>query len=500
MEEDVDSALHRRLWQKPWFVVLAVFGAGVLLTAAVCLDVPGFLRGHTDLFGNYVFEEEREEARDVMTPMERVHAELFPHWLIAQANRRPDAPAQFAALREALTDDALRVVADELHAAAQNGAIARAPVAETDAGSVDAGPVDADVRPPYELLLARWNARLKELDEPFYVTGSVSGTPAGPALICEFYRHLASPSVVVGDLEVPTVILQRIDRTNIVESYLGVAHRGGTAIVVTDRILDLATDDVWLMLHAETQPAEPLAQAYATAIRAEAEVGLGASTVATLAGAAIHRRAILDTVASVLDRRSCGNTMQFGTIAWDGMNPRTLDRLDAYAERDKIQPCPTMTFAEADALRAASEALQSDTTKQALEALVAWLTRMIALHEARHVADELELGRLDDPASCPGCPARMHRSTRAELSAYVASFAWSDSPATAMYQACTVRGGPHGRAMRFVNAQLGRRCTDPPPADLAQRAQELQQVLLGIAPPMELPQQFPSHLEIHRFR
>ena len=507
MDDDFRDDVPRTLLQRPqfWFVVplLACF----VLAAALCLDVPGFVKGETDLLGNYVFEAEREDAAAQMTPMERVHAELFPAWLIARANEWPDAQTKFDALRDAADDEMLRTVLDELRAAMDDGSIFRPPVSSValpDMGELapDAGTITTaePARPIHVELLQRWNERLARLEQPFYITGSVSTVSRGAALIGEFYRRLGAPPVMVGARLVPTVILQRIDRTNIVEAYLGVAHPGGTAIVVTDRILDLATDDVWLMFNPETAPMDELAQAYIDVIRREATAGLGADTVARLAAAAEHRRRLLDTIAGVYERASCGNTMRFGTITWDGLNPRDLDRLDAYAERDKIQPCPAMKFAEVDALREASAALQTDATKQALESLVAWLTKMIALHEARHVADELELGRLEDPADCPGCPERMHRNTRAELSAYVASFAWSESPATALYQACTVRGGPHRRAVGFINQQLGRHCTDPPPPDLAEQAQQLQRLLIGSAPPMSLNADFPDRLEIHRFR
>lgn len=507
--DEIGGAVPRKFWQKTWVWIIGSMLLFAGLVALLFFDVSGFIAGETDLFGNYRFEEEQQVARAGMTPMERVHAETFPRWLIAEANRWSNAQERFDELRSAITDEELGEVLDELKASIDSGEITNPPqvirfrLRDHDTG-VDAGSIaDVEEPPPtypHVELLRRWNERLEELGEPFYVTGSISGTSGGPALVAEFYRRLADPSVRVGEQEYPTVILQRIDRTNVVEAYLGVAHRGGIAVVVTDRILDLATDEVWLMLNPLTSPGGELAEAYAAAIRSEAKSALGPQVFTALTRSAAERRRLLETVDAVLERRSCGNTMQFGVLAWDGLNPRDLDRLDAYAERDKIQPCPTVKFEEVDALREASEALQSEQTKQALETLVAWLTRSVALHEARHVADELELGRLEVPESCPGCPERMHPSTRAELSAYVASIAWSDSPATTLYQACTVRVGPHARAMRFFNAEMGRTCADPPPTDLVERTRELQGSLFGVATPMELPETFPARLEIHRFR
>ena len=498
--DDVPRRMPKRLWQTTWFWVAGFFATCLTVGAACCLDVPGFLSGETDIFGGYRFEAAQQQARQEMSPTERVHAELFPEWLIAEANRRDTADERFDRLRTAVTDEELSAVLDDLAAAiASERILSPPPPMAADAGTPDAS-VPAETSPLHIALLRRWNDRLEELAVPFYVTGSISVTSSGPALLCEFYRKLGDPVVKVGDLEIPTVILQRIDRTNIVEAYLGVARSGDVAVVVTDRILELATDSIWLMLNPTTAPQDDLALAYGEAVRDEAVRGLGDVTVVELARAAVHRRKLLDAAAEVLERHSCGSTMQLGFIGWDGFNPRDLHRLDLYAERDKLQPCPTITFAEIDALRDASEALRADSTKDALQALVAWLTRMIALHEARHVADELEHGRLHARESCPGCPDRIHRSTRAELSAYVASIAWSENPATALFQACTVRGGPHGRAVRIINRGLGRRCTDAPPADLSQQARALQQKLFGSAAPMQLPHDFPQQLEIHRWR
>lgn len=512
MDRDLDGVdiVPRKLWQRQWFWIAAL----LLALASACLwcflDIPGFVKGDTDIFGEYRFRQDAQQQRDAMTTIERVHAELFPRWLIAEATQLASAPQDFAALYDAVEDPQLKAVLDDLSSAIASGMILAPPRSdEPDVGAEVADvstEVEVEVAPPPELnplhidLLRRWNDRLEQLGEAFYVTGSISMTSTGPALISEFYVRLADPVVKVGDREITTLILQRIDRTNIVEAYLGVARRGDVALVVTDRILELATDRIWLMLNPDTTSTDPLDAAYAEAVRAEVAAGLGADTTAVLRRTAVDRKRLLDAVDEALARAKCGSTMQFGLIRWDGFDPATLDRLDAYAERDRIMPCPTMKASEAATIRASSRALQSEETKVALERLVAWLTRMIALHEARHTADEQVNNQHEDPASCPGCPVRLSRAARAELSAYVASFAWSTSPATAMYQACTAAFGAHGRAMRVINRELDRACTDPPPEDLAKRATDLQKKLFGAAPSMALPADYPDQLVIHRFR
>lgn len=496
-------------WHNAWFWVLAMIVAVFAAGAWCFLDIPGFVTGETDIFGEYRFRQEQQEEREAMTPIARVHAELFPQWLIAEANGWDNAAERYGTLYEAVADPELKAVLDEMSGAIASGLILAPPrpaPMDMGMGDADAGEVvpeeeiEPELNPLHVELLRRWNARLEQLKEPYYITGSIWVTGNGPAFICEFYRRLEDPVVTVAGRKIPTVILQRIDQTNVVESYLGVARRGDVAVVVTDRILELATDRVWLLLNPETRPDDALTAAYADAIRAEAKAGLGQETFDVLQQSAVERKRLLDTVAGVLERAECGSTMRFGTIAWDGFNPATLDRLDAYAERDRIMPCPAMKFGEVDVLRDASEELQSDETKAALQKLVAWLTRMIALHEARHVADELEYDRLQDPKTCPGCPDWIRRHARAELSAYVASFAWSANPATAMYQACKAASGPHARAMHVINEELGRTCADAPPPDLAEQAKALQKKLFGVAPAMSLPADFPAELTIHRFR
>jgi hypothetical protein len=101
-------------------LLVGVLLLGVLAALAVAvLDVPGWLRGDTDLFGNYRYAQRIEQRRRQFTPLERVHAELLPQWLVYRArppNRLPDGEpeATYAKLREATDDEKLRRILEDL--------------------------------------------------------------------------------------------------------------------------------------------------------------------------------------------------------------------------------------------------------------------------------------------------------------------------------------------------------------------------------------------------
>ena len=88
---------------------------------------------------------------------------------------------------------------------------------------------------------------------------------------------------------------------------------------------------------------------------------------------------------------------------------------------------------------------------------------------------------------------------RAELSAYLSTLAWSGSPATALFQACHSvldDEGTHGRALRFLLAELDVSCTQPPPSGLAPRARALERELFERSQTLRFGSDFPEQLPL----
>jgi hypothetical protein len=140
--------------------------------------------------------------------------------------------------------------------------------------------------------------------------------------------------------------------------------------------------------------------------------------------------------------------------------------------------------------------------------LVAWTAEHVAIHEARHLADDAHADVFDTPLPCRSCTEDMGIVARAELSGYLASLAWSPSPATALYQACRAiaddrrwhggRGGngPHAEAMALLQRRLGPVCGSEPPEELSDLGRLLEEEMLGRSEPMGLGDDFPRRLPI----
>lgn len=485
MTEEFVQLQTRKLWQMP----LAWVIGGALFCVSCCgwavLDVPGFITGRTDLLGNYVDEVEQDEKRENLTPRERLHAELFPSWAIAEANRWETSEQTWVALESALEDPELQTIATELRD------LIRDPQMEDRVAEL-------------EPLLERWNARHEALDEPFYVTGSVVSLQQGPSVIFEFYAVLAQVDVKIDTETYPTLVLQRIDQTNIQESYFGrTSPRSKRAIVVVDRLVDFAVDHVWLQLADDFSEGPPAGATAADVAFHRAMVdeldAIGPESVKTLRETARLRRTIFETIDQVEARAECGSTLRFAAeVPWDGLRPRTLDRLDAYAEADKIQPCPRVKFEEADLLREASETLRSEAALEpALERLVAWLAHSTVLHEARHLADDRNHDGLEQPLPCDGCPEQMDARVRAELSAYATSLARAHNPATTLYQDCVAVGGSrsHRSALGYLLRQMDAYCDEAPPEDLQEQAAAAEQALFGRSETIAL-ENYPERLPV----
>lgn len=418
------------------------------------------------------------------TLLERVHARLLPSWVIArsQAHLKGGLEAEaeaFATLRAALDGQPpLQKILDDLRA-------------------LTADPARLPERAEaLREAVGMWNAAMQQAGKPWWIEGGVLSSPRRAFFYLKSYRVLADTRTQVGDATHRARFVARVDRTNVVESMLGHAspHQDG-AIILVDRLHDLALDEIWPLL----DPTTPDPQGARAALLA----ALPPTAAATLQATAPHRRALVKTTRAIAARRACGSTFRMARLPWQGFPIEEEALLESYARKYAAQrsECPGITHEEVAALVKASNALRdAPELRRAVEALVAQLARPIAIHEARHVADHAQADGLQTPLACAACDAaRLSVRARAELSAYLASFAAPSTSATALFQACTLnlnRGTPHAAALRFALPRLGmpERCASPPPADLPARARDLERALFGRSDTITLPEDFPAHL------
>ncbi len=474
-------------------LLVGILVLGVLaVVAVVVLDVPGWLRGDTDLLGNYRYAQRIEQRHRQFTLMERVHAELFPRWLVYRARppkRLPDGQpeATYAELREAIDDKKLRQVLEDLRRITGSGDPARHTSEIVDA-------------------MDRWNRRMEELGEPFFIRLNVTRRGGRSFVYGAFYRRMAQPTVRVGSSQHDALLLRRIDDTNLFEGFLGMSRADAPLVfVVTDRVLDFALEDVLPVVAAgadaesgtsDESSLDRVSSQFAARIRKELRKGIGEERYGDLERAARARVRLTRQVDAIRQRRACSNFI-LADPPWNGYNARTRDRLDVFAERDELKECPSVKFEEAEVIREASGSLKTETAEAAIEATLAYLSRVITIHEARHHADQKADEDGDSAPTCKSCPEAMSAGTRAELSAYTASIAWSEMPALALFQACKANpSGAHRRALGYYLDQFGTLCDQPLPSDLQSRSRELEESLFGRSDEISLPDDFPEKLDI----
>jgi hypothetical protein len=149
-----------------------------------------------------------------------------------------------------------------------------------------------------------------------------------------------------------------------------------------------------------------------------------------------------------------------------------------------------VTLAEAATIEQESAVLaQTRHLEAALDALTDHMMRGVAVHETRHVADEHRAHAFTRPLRCPACPRELGVLARAEVSAYLASFADEATGVTSLHQACRVANGTHANAIALgylLPRLLPDGCAAGPPPDLHKRARQLEQALFGRSQPITL--------------
>lgn len=468
-------------------IVLALLGLLLLLGATMhehlVAYVGGVVHGDHDLLGRSVWEPSFEVDGRALEgiDLQRVHAELIPDWFITLAHLDPDSARvrrAYDALRSGVSADSrLEAIVVEAH-----GLIVEDPWAHGERLLV---------------LTAAWTDYLEEQGLPWHLEGNVVDLGDEPFFYTKSYFVDANLQVPLGRESIPLRVLRRADHTNVREGYLGMVVEGqDRALVVVDRVREHAIDDLWPLLDPDGE--ERLAErerAFAPYVRRGLVDAVEPPLVEVLQRTAHARWELMMAAEAINLRQACGSRFVINRVPWQGFDKGTLDDLERVAEASGSEPCPSVTVGEADRILRATRALRNEEELEpALEALVAWVARGTAVHELRHVADHRVVGNSEEPPPCSGCE-ELNRQAVVELSAYLASFAWSDARHAALFQACTQTAGSHAWAVAWFSDHAGGLC-DAPAEDLGLQAATLERELFGERARVELPAEWPARLPV----
>ncbi len=416
-----------------------------------------------------------------------VHEQLLPAWFMAlqrdpYSTGRDTEERSFASLRnEAGKDPNL----DEILVTLRDWA--------TMDPSLYSKQVDASIR--------GWNQYLEQNGLPWYLAYHLEAGARGGRLFVRSYRVVADlRASVSGDLHRVRVV-SRADHTNLGELFFGQSSDAQDgAIVVADRIMDFAMDRLWMPMDPGNDGSlPPMDREFAPALRAQAALSLSAQAIQCLQAGATTRRAIEERMGDIAGRKKCGRSLELGTLPWNGLTDRGRRLVRDAAAFNAQRGCKRLTGPDAAFLLEASDRLAgSACLRESLGALGAWMARAVAVHEVRHLEDDLHAPKGERTPRCNGCPEGSGATTRAEISAYLGSMATPGLGLLALFQACgldTTRGDAATDALHFVLprvATLG--CTDGPPAALNATAQSVERSLFGRSDAIELPRNFPAVL------
>ena len=439
-------------------------------------------RGEIDLRGRWVYTPPHPRA----TPpgpkvLRRLHTHDLPNWVIAY-NLTPRAAAiQMDEIIKGLRDPNLRQILQELQEHTQQDLVGQA-------------------RRIFYLVWA-WNRYMDSLGSPWRLDASMRAAPRR-VLFVKSYRATHDLHLRVGSAELRTRLLLRADGTNIVENYLGCTDAGGGgSFVVLDTIHSFVSDHVWPMLAHEPSGLSELQRRFAPGVRQEARRVLGGQHLAVLSRRARARSTLVAAVRAINGRHHCGHDVGLNFVPFNGYSRSWQRRFYHLAAQSSADPCPAVTATEAANLSRASQRLRTQRgLAPAVRTLSAWFARGVAAHEARHVADEMDPAIREQGPACPGCPDSLGPLARAELSAFLASFALPGSGYLHLYQACITASRapshPHGKAVNLASRRLDNACEAGPPAQLYRRAAALRRQLFGSDEQVTLPADFPTEVPL----
>ncbi|MFO0686980.1 MAG: hypothetical protein U0234_33255 [Sandaracinus sp.] len=442
------------------------------------------LRHEIDLSGDPIFEPRHAIDCDALARIDfaLVHAHLVPEWLDAQAaadtpaGRRRAEYAYRALLEELEPDPNLSGLWREIH------------------DRVAADPIASARR--LEYLLWAHDAYMDRIGQPYRLEAGAFVQDGRGRMLARSYRAVVDLATPRGER---VRVLRRLDRAPLVETWLGRTDREEEgAFVVVDRVLHFAIRHVWPALNAALDERLPERErGLAAGVRREVRAGLDDYAWSILSETAEDEQALLEAAASIESRHACGSRFGVFGIPYRGLSAHSRAMLRLALVASQGTECPDVTIDEATQLVAASERLRAQPDLElALEELVALVSRSVAAHELRHVADgpsaELE---------CPGCEPDMTPLARAELSGYLAAFATPGLGYLAALGACSAplprdaartRRWPDAVAIdAATRAALGSACEGPAPADLYARARRAERRYFGervaVAPPASMP-------------
>ncbi len=453
--------------------------AFLLLITMLVVDLCGsrvleILRGDRWLTGERRYVPVAAPDPDVLArvDLELLHERLLPRWGLGLGwgRRSTEEERAFdAALEEAGQDPNLEALLLELREAAR-----------TDAARQSSRIAH---------LTWAWNYYLTQLDAPWYLECNVEVGAGSNRLIVQTYRVRRRTSARVGTGSYPLLVLARADHLNVDDAALGRAGlRDGVAQVLVDGVHEHAMRRVWPLLHELSSNETRTDGHFARAVSEEVRAVLTPEHYAILARTAPSYRALLLMRESVQMREDCGSRFRIGHPTARGYSPAFQGRLAQIAEADQDSSCPAVTLAEVATIEQESAVLAGTKgLDAALDALTDHLVRGVAVHEARHVADQERARAFTRPLPCPACPDELGVIARAEVSAYLASFAASSTGVSSLHQACRVATGDSDNAVAlgFLLPQLlPEGCAAGPPSDLHRRARQLEQALFRRSQPI----------------
>lgn len=490
--DEADALLHqmqRRHKRNQRIIALIVLG--LLIAGGWALYT--YKLKHTFYNASIKLAQLKEASAPPPDNLTRIHTTLLPDWFIAQSRvskpeHQKQADAKHQAILKALEQDTTgKAIFTELHRL----------VASDD--------LIQNSKAIHETV-NQWNAHMDKLKQPWWIDSNIMSTRQSTFFYTKSYKIVSDVPVNVSKKAHRTRIVARVDSTNIVENLLGHTKPGQDgAIILADRIYDFTLRSVWPLLHEDTDTLTEKEKNFAPHVLKEAQTLLPTDAWETIHATARLRRKLTRVVRAVEKRRKCGSRFQLGDMGYEGLPLSSYDVIRRYARRDKFAECPSITIKEADTLITVSDELRDTSNlKPAVEALVAFVSRGIAVHEARHDADHHQLGGFDKPLPCEPCQGQLSKRSRSELSAYLASFAVKGTAYTALFQACGIdhnRRTPHANAMRVILPKLNMTsCTGALPKNLTKQAQELEMTFFGRSQMVNLPDNYPKRIELRERR
>jgi hypothetical protein len=433
---------------------------------------PGAIEAYTDA------EPNADELAKV--DLQLVHAELFPQWLMSHSRDGLGEPsdetlARFDALRfEVSPDETLLAIVEDL-------------------GRI----IDSDTFPERtdraRSLTRAWSRYLDRAGQPWLIRGGVMPRRRGPMLFGRFYRIESDVEIRVGGARIRAQLLRRTDQTNVHETYLGEASTGeGIARVVLDRVSEFAATDVWPMLDPNNEAQlGAVSRAFASAVRAEATDALSERHLSLLRETADARLALDRAIDAVGERTSCSG-YRVSEAPGGGFGRDQRERIRELARETQGAECPAVTPEEAETIAGVSRRFhEMEGLDEAFAALTEFVARGVLVHEVQHVADA-DRNADERAPSCSGCPTRADARVRSEMSAYLASFAFGESRATMLFQACLHSDrltGANAAALDIVIPELveAGRCGSGPRDGSASVARDLHERYFGDVQPIVIP-------------